>query len=95
MAQSGRAAAWGVGGRRFESDHPDQKIKRAVNALIETSVDSSFVLKDLVDVGEVLTSFIYSSAHKSPKTIKTLLPSVRSVFFCPVSTYSITTITMY
>ena len=25
MAQSGRAPAWGVGGRRFESDHPDQK----------------------------------------------------------------------
>ena len=63
MAQSGRAPAWGVGGRRFESDHPDQKIKRAVNALIETSVDSSFVLKDLVDVGEVLTAFICSSAH--------------------------------
>ena len=28
VAQSGRAPAWGVGGRRFESDHPDQKIKR-------------------------------------------------------------------
>ena len=27
MAQSGRAPAWGVGGRRFESDHPDQKTK--------------------------------------------------------------------
>ena len=63
VAQSGRAPAWGVGGRRFESDHPDQKIKRAVNALIQTSVDSSFVLKDLVDVGEVLTAFICSSAH--------------------------------
>ena len=25
IAQSGRAPAWGVGGRRFESDHPDQK----------------------------------------------------------------------
>ena len=24
VAQSGRAPAWGVGGRRFESDHPDQ-----------------------------------------------------------------------
>ena len=72
LAQSGRAPAWGVGGRRFESDHPDQKIKRAVNALIETSVDSSFVLNSGVDLSEVLTSFIYSSAHKSPKTIKTL-----------------------
>ena len=27
VAQSGRAPAWGVGGRRFESDHPDQKTK--------------------------------------------------------------------
>ena len=27
VAQSGRAPAWGVGGRRFESDHPDQKQK--------------------------------------------------------------------
>ena len=72
MAQSGRAPAWGVGGRRFESDHPDQKIKRAVNASVETSVDSSFVLNSGVDLSEVLTSFIYSSAHKSPKTIKTL-----------------------
>ena len=72
MAQSGRAPAWGAGGRRFESDHPDQKIKRAVSALIETSVDSSFVLNSGVDLSEVLTSFIYSSAHKSPKTIKTL-----------------------
>ena len=25
VAQSGRAPAWGVGGRRFESDHPDQE----------------------------------------------------------------------
>ena len=72
MAQSGRAPAWGVGGRRVASDHPAQKIKRAVNALIETSVDSSFVLNSGVDLSEVLTSFIYSSAHKSPKTIKTL-----------------------
>ena len=72
MAQSGRAPAWGVGGRRFESDHPDQKIKRAVNASVETNVDSSFVLKSTVDIGEVLSSFIYSSAHKSQKTIKTL-----------------------
>ena len=30
MAQSGRAPAWGVGGRRFESDHPDQKKKRVL-----------------------------------------------------------------
>ena len=30
VAQSGRAPAWGVGGRRFESDHPDQKKKKAV-----------------------------------------------------------------
>ena len=28
VAQSGRAPAWGVAGRRFESDHPDQKKKR-------------------------------------------------------------------
>jgi hypothetical protein len=27
VAQSGRAPAWGVGGRRFESDHSDQKTK--------------------------------------------------------------------
>ena len=63
VAQSGRAPAWGVGGRRFESDHPDQKINRAVNASVETNVDSSFVLKSTVDVGEVLTAFICSSAH--------------------------------
>ena len=44
MAQSGRAPAWGVGGRRFESDHPDQKKKRAVNVSTETSVNSSFHL---------------------------------------------------
>ncbi len=30
VAQSGRAPAWGVGGRRFESDHPDQKKKRDI-----------------------------------------------------------------
>ena len=30
-AESGRAPAWGVGGRRFESDHPDQKTMKAVN----------------------------------------------------------------
>ena len=29
VAQSGRAPAWGVGGRRFESDHPDQKKENA------------------------------------------------------------------
>ena len=58
MAQSGRAPAWGVGGRRFESDHPDQKINRAVNASVETNVDSSFVLNSGVDLNEVLTSFL-------------------------------------
>ena len=78
VAQSGRAPAWGVGGRRFESDHPDQKINRAVNASVETKVDSSFVLKSTVDIGEVLSSFIYSSAHKSPKTIKTLYETLTS-----------------
>ena len=72
VAQSGRAPAWGVGGRRFESDHPDQKKKRAVNASTETSFNSSFDLKETPRLGEVLTSFIYNSAHKSPKTIKTL-----------------------
>ena len=72
MAQSGRAPAWGVGGRRFESDHPDQKNKRVVNTSTETSVNNSFALNSRVDLSEVLTSFIYSSAHKSPKTIKTL-----------------------
>ena len=72
MAQSGRAPAWGVGGRRFESDHPDQKKERAVNASTETSVNSSFDLRDTPKLDEVLTSFIHSSAHKSPKTIKTL-----------------------
>ena len=30
MAQSGRAPARGVGGRRFESDHPDPKKKRVL-----------------------------------------------------------------
>ena len=30
------------------------------------------MVKETPRLGEVLTSFIYSSAHKSPKTIKTL-----------------------
>ena len=37
-------SSWGEGGRRFESDHPDQKKKRAVNESIETSVNSFFHL---------------------------------------------------
>ena len=72
MAQSGRAPAWGVGGRRFESDHPDQKKKRVVNTSTETSVNSSFHLAASPRLRDVLDSFIYSSVHKSPKTIKTL-----------------------
>ena len=71
VAQSGRAPAWGVGGRRFESDHPDQKNK-AVNEPIEASVNSFCDSKDVAGLADVLSSFIYSSAHKSPKTIKTL-----------------------
>ena len=72
MAQSGRAPAWGVGGRRFESDHPDQKHTKAVNESIKTSVNSFCHSKDIAELGDILTSFIYSSVHKSPKTIKTL-----------------------
>ncbi len=82
VAQSGRAPAWGVGGRRFESDHPDQiehekgrldrKIGRVVNTSIETSVNNSFDLAASPRLRDVLNSFIYSSVHKSPKTIKTL-----------------------
>ena len=72
MAQSGRAPAWGVGGRRFESDHPDQKIERVVNTSIDTSVNNSFLLSASPKLRDVLSSFIYSSVHKSPKTIKTL-----------------------
>ena len=72
MAQSGRAPAWGVGGRRFESDHPDQKKKRVVNTSTETSVNSFFDSRETPRLRDILTSFIYSSAHKSPKTIKTL-----------------------
>ena len=72
VAQSGRAPAWGVGGRRFESDHPDQKKKRAVNVSTETCVNSSFHLAASLRLRDVLKSFIYSSVHKSPKTIKTL-----------------------
>ena len=64
VAQSGRAPAWGVGGRRFESDHPDQKKKRVVNTSIETSVNSSFRLAASPRLRDVLNSFIYSSAHK-------------------------------
>ena len=71
VAQSGRAPAWGVGGRRFESDHPDQKNK-AVNEPIVASVNSFYDSKDTLKLADVLSSFIYSSAHKSPKTIKTL-----------------------
>ena len=71
MAQSGRAPAWGVGGRRFESDHPDQKNK-AVNEPIRVSVNSFYDSRGISELGDVLSSFIYSSAHKSPKTIKTL-----------------------
>ena len=72
MAQSGRAPAWGVGGRRFESDHPDQKNKGVVNTSTETSVNNFFDLAASPKLRDILTSFIYSSAHKSPKTIKTL-----------------------
>ena len=71
VAQSGRAPAWGVGGRRFESAHPDQKTK-AVNEPIGANVNSFYVSRDTLKLGDVLSSFIYSSALKSPKTIKTL-----------------------
>ena len=70
VAQSGRAPAWGVGGRRFESDHPDQKTK-AVNEPIGANVNSFYVSRDTLKLDDVLSSFIYSSVHKSPKTIKT------------------------
>ena len=70
VAQSGRAPAWGVGGRRFESDHPDQKNK-AVNELVRATVNSFYVSRDTLKLGDVLSSFIYSSTHKQPKTIKT------------------------
>ena len=43
VAQSGRAPAWGVGGRRFESDHPDQKNTKAVNKPIWAIVNSFYV----------------------------------------------------
>ena len=72
MAQSGRAPAWGVGGRRFESDHPDQKVKRVVNTFVNTSVNNLFDLTASPKLRDILNSFIYSSVHKSPKTIKTL-----------------------
>ena len=71
VAQSGRAPAWGVGGRRFESDHPDQKNK-AVNEPIRASVNSFYDSSGTLKLADVLSSFIYNSAHKSPKTIKTL-----------------------
>ena len=45
VAQSGRAPAWGVGGRRFESDHPDQKTK-AVNVSSNRLVNSFYVSRD-------------------------------------------------
>ena len=44
-AESGRAPAWGVGGRRFESDHPDQKTK-AVNVSSNRLVNSFYVSRD-------------------------------------------------
>ncbi len=72
VAQSGRAPAWGVGGRRFESDHPDQKIERVVNTFVNTSVNNLFDLTAPSNLRDILSSFIYSSVHKSPKTIKTL-----------------------
>ncbi len=71
VAQSGRAPAWGVGGRRFESDHPDQKNK-AVNEPTGASVNSFLDSVAPTRLRDTLSSFIYSSAHKSPKTIKTL-----------------------
>ena len=43
VAQSGRAPAWGVGGRRFESDHPDQKNTKAVNEPVRATVSSFYV----------------------------------------------------
>ena len=72
VAQSGRAPAWGVGGRRFESDHPDQKNTKAVNESIKTSVNSFCIFRDTAKLGDILSYFVYGSAHKSPKTIKTL-----------------------
>ena len=77
VAQSGRAPAWGVGGRRFESDHPDQKNK-AVNEPIRASVNSFYVSRNPLKLADVLSSFIYSSAHKSSKTIKTLYETLTS-----------------
>ena len=58
--------------RRFESDHPDQKIGRVVNTSTETSVNNFFHLAAFLRLRDVLDSFTYSRVHKSPKTIKTL-----------------------
>ena len=63
VAQSGRAPAWGVGGRRVESAPPDQKNK-AVNEPIGASVNSFYDSRDTLKLVYVLSSFIYSSAHK-------------------------------
>ena len=62
-AESGRAPAWGVGGRRFESDHPDQKNK-AVNEPMGASVNSFYVSRDTLKLADVVYSFIHSSTHK-------------------------------
>ena len=67
VAQSGRAPAWGVGGRRFESDHPDQKKKRAVNTSTETSVNSSFDSREPPRLRDILTSFCAMLLLKSKK----------------------------
>ena len=54
-AESSRAPAWGVGGRRFESDHPDQKNK-AVNEPIGANVNSFYVSRDTAKLGDALSS---------------------------------------
>ena len=40
------------------------KITKAVNESTKTSVNSFCDFRDIAELGDILTSFIYSSAHK-------------------------------
>ena len=72
VAQPGSAPAWGAGGPRFKSGRPDQISIQAVNTHSAQCVNSFFNLDHTPGLEDVLSAFIYSSVHKSSKTIKTL-----------------------
>ena len=72
VAQPGSAPAWGAGGPRFKSGRPDHILVQAVNTPHGVGVNSFFDSSESPRLEDLLSAFIYSSVHKSPKTIKTL-----------------------